>query len=98
LGIVILEEPVDGGLEVGDGSEDAAFETAIRQEGEPYRDSNLRRDPLGPRSRHLVRRQRSGNIIDTPTPINDCDTYAPREGGLFSGQAKPDDRSTEAEA
>jgi hypothetical protein len=34
LGIVILEEAVDGGLEVGDGSEDAAFETALRQDGE----------------------------------------------------------------
>src|SRR5271155_3975403 len=34
LGIVILEEAVDGGLEVGDGSEDTAFETALRQDGE----------------------------------------------------------------
>ena len=31
LGIVILEEAVDGGLEVGDGSKHAAFETALRQ-------------------------------------------------------------------
>ena len=30
LGIVILKEAVDSGLEVGDGSEDAAFETALR--------------------------------------------------------------------
>ena len=34
LGIVILEEAVDGGLQVGDGSEDAGFETALRQDGE----------------------------------------------------------------
>jgi hypothetical protein len=34
LGIVILEEAVDGGLEVGDGSEDAALETALGQDCE----------------------------------------------------------------
>ena len=39
LGIVILEEAVDGGLEVGDGSEDAAFETALRQDGEKTLDA-----------------------------------------------------------
>ena len=33
-GDVILEEAVDGGLEIGDGSEDAAFETALCRDGE----------------------------------------------------------------
>ena len=32
-GVVIVEEAVDGGLEVGDGSEDAALETAFGQGG-----------------------------------------------------------------
>jgi len=34
LGVVIVEEAVDGGLEVGDGSEDAACEAALGQDGE----------------------------------------------------------------
>ena len=33
LGIVIVEESVDGGLEVGDGSENPAFETPLGQDG-----------------------------------------------------------------
>jgi hypothetical protein len=31
---VLFEEAVDGGLEVGNGSEDAAFETGLGQDGE----------------------------------------------------------------
>jgi hypothetical protein len=31
---VVVEEAVEGGLEVGDGSEDAAFETTFGQDGE----------------------------------------------------------------
>ena len=34
LGVVIVEEAVDSGLEVGDGPEDAALETALGQDGE----------------------------------------------------------------
>jgi len=34
VGVVIIEEAVDGGLEVGDGSEDAALEAALGQDGE----------------------------------------------------------------
>jgi hypothetical protein len=34
VGVVVIDETVDGGLEVGDGSEDAAFETALCQDGE----------------------------------------------------------------
>jgi hypothetical protein len=30
----MIEESIDGGLEVGDGSEDAALETALGQDGE----------------------------------------------------------------
>jgi hypothetical protein len=29
VGVVIIEEAIDGGLEVGDGSEDAALEAAL---------------------------------------------------------------------
>jgi hypothetical protein len=34
VGVVMIEEAIDGGLEVGDGSEDAALETALGQGGE----------------------------------------------------------------
>ena len=34
LGVVIVEETIDGGLEVGDGSEGAALEAALGQGGE----------------------------------------------------------------
>jgi hypothetical protein len=34
LGVVMIEEAIDGGLQVGDGSEDAALETALGQDGE----------------------------------------------------------------
>ena len=34
VGVVIVEEAVDGGLEVGDGSKHAAFEAALGQDGE----------------------------------------------------------------
>ena len=33
LGVVVIEEAVDGGLEVGDGPEDATLETALGQDG-----------------------------------------------------------------
>jgi hypothetical protein len=33
-GVVVVEEAVDGGLEVGDGSEDAALEASSGQDGE----------------------------------------------------------------
>jgi len=33
-GVAVVEEAVDGDLEVGDGSEDAAWETALGQDGE----------------------------------------------------------------
>ena len=39
LGVVIVEEAVDGGLEVGDGSEHATLETALGQGGEKAFDS-----------------------------------------------------------
>ena len=32
--VVVVEEAVDGGLEVGDGSKHAAFEAALGQDGE----------------------------------------------------------------
>jgi hypothetical protein len=34
LGVVVFEEPIDRRLEVDDGPEDAAFETALGQDGE----------------------------------------------------------------
>jgi hypothetical protein len=34
VGVVIIKEAVDSGLEVGDGSEDAALETTLGQDGE----------------------------------------------------------------
>jgi hypothetical protein len=34
MGVVVVEEAVDGGLEVGDGSEDATLEAALGQDGE----------------------------------------------------------------
>ena len=39
LGIVIAEESVDGGLEVGDRSEDPALETPLGQDGKKAFDS-----------------------------------------------------------
>ena len=55
LGVVIVEEAVDGGLEVDDGAEDAALEAALGQDGEETLDSiepgrGLRREmktPIG---------------------------------------------------
>jgi hypothetical protein len=34
VGVVIIEEAVDSGLEVGDGSEDGALEATLGQDGE----------------------------------------------------------------
>jgi hypothetical protein len=39
VGVVMIEEAIDGGLEVGDGSEDAALETAFGQGGEKALDA-----------------------------------------------------------
>jgi hypothetical protein len=44
---VVIEEAVDGGLEVGDRSEDAALETALGKDGEESLDGV---EPGGPRS------------------------------------------------
>ena len=34
MGVVMVEEPIDGGLQIGHRSEDAAFELSLRQGGE----------------------------------------------------------------
>jgi hypothetical protein len=34
MGVVMVEEPIDGGLQIGHRSEDAAFESSLRQGGE----------------------------------------------------------------
>ena len=34
VGVVVIEKAVDGGLKVGDGTEDAALETALGEDGE----------------------------------------------------------------
>jgi hypothetical protein len=38
--VVVVEEAVDSGLEVRDGAEDAALETALGQDGEKALDGN----------------------------------------------------------
>src|ERR1700677_70385 len=39
MGVVMVEEPIDGGLQIGHRSEDAAFESSLRQGGEEALDS-----------------------------------------------------------
>jgi len=53
FGVVVFEEAVDGGLKVGDGSEDATLEAALGQDGEEALDgiepgSRSRREVEGP--------------------------------------------------
>ena len=47
MGVVLVEEAVDGGLKVDDGSEDAALETPLGQDGEEALDGV---EPGGTRS------------------------------------------------
>ena len=62
VGVVIVEESVDRGLEVGDGPEDAALETALGQDGEKSLDGI---EPGG-RSRREV--ERPTGMARQPSP------------------------------
>ena len=76
LGVVIVEEAVDGGLEVGDGSEDAALEAALGQDGEEALDGV---EPGG-RGRREV--ERPARVARQPSP----------NGGMLVGGVVVDDR------
>ncbi len=76
LGVVIDEEAIDGFLEVGDRSEDAALEAALGQDGEEALDG------VGPGSRG--RREVEGPARVTRQPLTD--------GGMLMGGVVVEDR------
>ncbi len=76
VGVVIVEEAVDRGLEVGDGSEDAALETALGQDGEEALDS------VEPGGRGRGEVERPARVARQPSP----------HGGMLVGGVIVDDR------
>jgi hypothetical protein len=76
VGVVIVEEAVDGGLEIGDGSEDAPLETALGQ------DCEKALDRIEPGSRGGDEVERPARVARQPSP----------NGGMLVGGVVVDDR------
>src|SRR5271165_1038056 len=74
--VVIVEEAVDRGLEVGDGSEDAALETALGQDGEEALDG------VEPGGRGRGEVERPARVAREPSP----------HGGMLVGGVVVDNR------